>query len=193
MYASNCASTLTSLPASRWLPPFGETGGWPFCIALDSLIGIDSSKPETGKEDASVEGNGDGNGQVPPGQTEDGDGNIVNNGSNMAPGLNRGEHIDKPANPNKPDKPENPGTEDKDNKKANKANKGTQSTSRRSPPNGEPAVGLLRAFSLNAIIKPLRRNPPSQRPARTTPLSRATATETVRFLRDRPKMVMETS
>ena len=43
----------------------------------------------------------------------------------MAPGLNRGEHIDKPDNPNKPDKPENPGTEDKDDKKANKANKGT--------------------------------------------------------------------
>lgn len=84
-----------------------------------------SAKLETGKEDASVEGNGDGNGQVPPGQTEDGDGNIVNNGSNMAPGLNRGDKIDKPENPNKPDKPENPGTEDKDDKKANKANKGT--------------------------------------------------------------------
>lgn len=85
----------------------------------------ESTKPETGKEDASAEGNGDGNGQVPPGQTEDGDGNIVNPGGNMAPGLNRGEHIDKPDNPNKPDKPENPGTEDKDDKKANKANKGT--------------------------------------------------------------------
>ena len=85
----------------------------------------ESTKPETGKEDASVEGNGDGNGQVPPGQTEDGDGNIVNPGGNMAPGLNRGEHIDKPDNHNKPDKPENPGTEDKDDKKANKANKGT--------------------------------------------------------------------
>ncbi len=94
-------------------------------MALASFIGIDSFKPETGKEDASVEGNGDGNGQVPPGQTEDGDGNIVNPGGNMAPGLNRGEHIDKPDNPNKPDKPENPGTEDKDDKKANKANKGT--------------------------------------------------------------------
>lgn len=65
------------------------------------------------------------NGQVPPGQTEDGDGNIVNNGGNMAPGLNRGEKIDKPENPNKPEKPENPGSEDKDDKKANKANKGT--------------------------------------------------------------------
>ena len=85
----------------------------------------ESTKPETGKEDASVEGNGDGNGQVPPGQTEDVDGNIVNPGGNMAPGLNRGEHIDKPDNPNKPDKPENPGTEDKDDKKANKANSGT--------------------------------------------------------------------
>lgn len=84
-----------------------------------------SNKPETGKGDASVEGNGDGNGQVPPGQTEDGDGNIVNNGGNMAPGLNRGDKIDKPENPNKPDKPENPGTEDKDDKKANKANSGT--------------------------------------------------------------------
>lgn len=102
-----------------------ETGHWPFCMTLTSLIGIDSSNPETGKEDASVEGNGDGNGQVPPGQTEDGDGNIVNPGGNMAPGLNRGDKIDKPENPNKPDKPENPGTEDKDDKKANKANKGT--------------------------------------------------------------------
>ena len=43
----------------------------------------------------------------------------------MAPGLNRGEKIDKPENPNKPEKPENPGSEDKDDKKANKANKGT--------------------------------------------------------------------
>ena len=77
------------------------------------------------KENASIEGNGDGNGQVPPGQTEDEDGTIVNPGGNVAPGLNRGEQIDKPDNPNKPDKPENPGTEDKDDKKANKANKGT--------------------------------------------------------------------
>ena len=71
------------------------------------------------KEDATIEGNGDGNGQVPPGQHEDEDGNIVNNGGNMAPGLNRGDKIDKPDNPNKPDKPENPGTENKDDKKAN--------------------------------------------------------------------------
>ena len=85
----------------------------------------DSNKPETGKTDASVEGNGDGNGQVPPGQTEDENGNIVNGGGNMAPGLNRGNKLDKPENPNKPSKPENPGTEDKSDKKANKANKGT--------------------------------------------------------------------
>lgn len=64
-----------------------------------------STKPETGKDDATVEGNG----QVPPGQHEDEDGTIVNNGGNVAPGLNRGEHIDNPENPNKPDKPENPG------------------------------------------------------------------------------------
>ena len=94
-------------------------------MALASLIGIDSSKPENGKENASVEGDGDGNGEIPPGQAEDDDGNIVNPGGNVAPGLNRGEHIDKPANPNKPVKPENPGTEDKDDKKANKANSGT--------------------------------------------------------------------
>ena len=97
-------------------------------FSLDAIIkpaADESTKPETGKEDASVEGNGDGNGQVPPGQTEDGDGNIVNNGGNMAPGLNRGEHIDKPDNPNKPDKPENPGTEDSADSKVNKANSGT--------------------------------------------------------------------
>lgn len=69
------------------------------------------------KEDATIEGNGDGNGQVPPGQHEDG--NIVNNGGNMAPGLNRGDKIDKPDNPNKPDKSKKTGTEDKDDKKAN--------------------------------------------------------------------------
>ena len=85
----------------------------------------DSNKPETGKEDATIEGNGDGNGQVPPGQHEDEDGTIVNPGGNVAPGLNRGDKIDKPENPNKPSKPENPGTEDKDDKKANKANSGT--------------------------------------------------------------------
>ena len=43
------------------------------------------------KDDASVEGNGDGNGQVPPGQTEEEDGTIVNPGGHMPPGLNRGE------------------------------------------------------------------------------------------------------
>ena len=79
----------------------------------------------TVKEDASVEGNGDGNGQVPPGQTEDEDGNIVNPGGHMPPGLNRGEKGEKPDNPNKPDKPDNPGTEDSADKKANKAGKGT--------------------------------------------------------------------
>ena len=60
----------------------------------------------TVKEDASIEGNGDGNGQVPL-------------------GLNRGEKGEKPDNPNKPDKPDNPGTEDSADKKANKAGKGT--------------------------------------------------------------------
>ena len=62
---------------------------------------------------------------MPPGQTEDEDGTIVNPGGNVAPGLNRGEHIDKPDNPNKPDKPENPGTEDSTDSKVNKANSGT--------------------------------------------------------------------
>ncbi len=85
----------------------------------------ETDKPETGKEDASVEGNGDGNGQVPPGQTEDGDGSIVNPGGHMPPGLNRGEKGEKPNNPNKPEKPDNPGTEDNTDKQANKANKGT--------------------------------------------------------------------
>ena len=93
--------------------------------ADSSKAANDSNKLETGKADASVEGNGDGNGQVPPGQTEDENGNIVNGGGNMAPGLNRGNKLDKPENPNKPSKPENPGTEDKSDKKANKANKGT--------------------------------------------------------------------
>ena len=79
----------------------------------------------TGKDGASVEGNGDGNGQVPPGQTEDEDGNIVNPGGHMPPGLNRGEKGEKPDNPNKPEKPDNPGSEDSADKKANKANKGT--------------------------------------------------------------------
>lgn len=82
----------------------------------------ESGKPETGKEDATIEGNGDGNGQVPPGQTEDEDGNIVNPGGHMPPALNRGDKGEKPDNPNKPD---NPRTEDKTDKQANKANKGT--------------------------------------------------------------------
>ncbi len=85
----------------------------------------EGNKPETGKDDASIEGNGDGNGQVPPGQTEDGDSNIVNPGGHMPPGLNRGEKGEKPDNPNKPTKPDNPGTEDNTDKQANKANKGT--------------------------------------------------------------------
>ena len=79
----------------------------------------------TGKDDASIEGNGDGNGQVPPGQTEEEDGTIVNPGGNTPPGLNRGEKGEKPDNSNKPVKPDNPGTEDSTDKKANKANKGT--------------------------------------------------------------------
>ena len=91
----------------------------------DSGDSSESNKPETGKENATIDGNGDGNGQIPPGMTEDEDGNIVNPGGNMPPGLNRGEKGEKPDNPDKPEKPENPGTEDKDDKKANKANKGT--------------------------------------------------------------------
>ena len=55
----------------------------------------------------------------------DEDGNIVNNGGNTPPGLNRREKGDKPDNPNKPEKPGNPGTEDSSDKKANKAQKGT--------------------------------------------------------------------
>ena len=77
--------------------------------ATDASAEEASTKPESGKDDTTVEGNGDGNGQVPPGQHEDEDGTIVNNGGNVAPGLNRSEHIDKPENPNKPNKPENPG------------------------------------------------------------------------------------
>ena len=77
--------------------------------ATDAPAEEASTKPESGKDDTTVEGNGDGNGQVPPGQHEDEDGTIVNNGGNVAPGLNRSEHIDKPENPNKPNKPENPG------------------------------------------------------------------------------------
>ena len=120
----NAAATneaLLQLAAETAEPDAAE----PETPATDAPAEEASTKPETGKDDATVEGNGDGNGQVPPGQTEDEDGTIVNPGGNVAPGLNRGEHIDKPENPNKPDKPENPGTEDKDDKKANKANSGT--------------------------------------------------------------------
>lgn len=53
------------------------------------------------------------------------EGNIVNPGGHMPPGLNRGEKGEKPDNPNKPVKPDNPGTEDSADKKANEANKGT--------------------------------------------------------------------
>ena len=55
----------------------------------------------------------------------DEDGNIVNNGGHMPPGLNRGEKPDKDDNPNPPEVPEDPGTEDSSDKSANKANKGT--------------------------------------------------------------------
>lgn len=75
-----------------------------------------NGEPEStnsGNDDATIEGNGNGNGEVPPGQSEDEDGNIVNNGGNMAPGLNRGTKIEKPDNPNPPSAPVNPGTEDK--------------------------------------------------------------------------------
>ena len=68
---------------------------------------------------------GNGNGEVPPGQNVDEDGNIVNNGGHMPPGLNRGEKPDKDDNPNPPEVPEDPGTEDSSDKSANKANKGT--------------------------------------------------------------------
>ena len=43
---------------------------------------------------------GNGNGEVPPGQDVDEYGNIVNNGGNTPPGLNRREKADKPENPN---------------------------------------------------------------------------------------------
>ena len=49
---------------------------------------------------------GNGNGEVPPGQNVDEDGNIVNNGGHMPPGLNRGEKPDKDDNPNPPEVPE---------------------------------------------------------------------------------------
>ena len=74
----------------------------------------------TGKDDATVPGNGDGNGQVPPGQTEDDEGGIKNPAGHYPPGLNRGKKPDKPENPDKPGKPENPGTEDKSDRKAQK-------------------------------------------------------------------------
>lgn len=79
-----------------------------------------TSGDDTGKDDATIDGNGDGNGQVPPGQSEDEDGNIVNKGGNISPGLNRGNKIDKPVNPNRPAFPDNPGTEDASDTKANK-------------------------------------------------------------------------
>ena len=41
------------------------------------------------------------NGEVPPGQNVDEDGNIVNNDGNTPPGLNRRKKADKPENPNK--------------------------------------------------------------------------------------------
>ena len=46
---------------------------------------------------------GNGNGEVPPGQNVDEDGNIVNDGGHMPPGLNRGEKPDKGDNPNPPE------------------------------------------------------------------------------------------
>ena len=70
---------------------------------------------------------GNGNGEVPPGQNVDENGNIVNNGGNTPPGLNRRnkEKPDKDDNPNKPEKPDNPGSEDKTDSSANKAQQGT--------------------------------------------------------------------
>ena len=62
---------------------------------------------------------GNGNGEVPPGQNVDEDGNIVNNGGHMPPGLNRREKPDKDDNPNPPEVPEDPGTEDSSDKSAN--------------------------------------------------------------------------
>ena len=68
---------------------------------------------------------GNGNEEVPPGQNVDEDGNIVNNGGNTPPGLNRREKTDKEENPNPPSVPENPGTEDSDDASVNSAQKGT--------------------------------------------------------------------
>ena len=55
----------------------------------------------------------------------DEDGNIVNNGGNIPPGLNRRDKTDKEENPNPPETPENPGTEDSDDAQVNSAGKGT--------------------------------------------------------------------
>lgn len=85
----------------------------------------ESGKPETGKPDATVEGNGDGNGQLPGGMTEDEEGGVQNPAGHYPPGQNRGEKPDKPENPNKPEKPDKPGQEGKDDQQANKAQKGT--------------------------------------------------------------------
>ena len=91
---------------------------------------VDSTETEDSSDNSSS-GNpegfewGNGNGEVPPGQNVDEDGNIVNNDGNTPPGLNRREKAEKPENLNKPDKPENPGTEDSSDKKANKAQQGT--------------------------------------------------------------------
>ena len=46
----------------------------------------------------------------------DEDGNIVNNGGHMPPGMNRGEKPDKDDNPNPPEVPEDPGKEDSSDK-----------------------------------------------------------------------------
>ena len=69
----------------------------------------DSENTETTEEDGNnPEGFewGNGNGEVPPGQNVDEDGNIVNDGGHMPPGLNRGEKPDKDDNPNPPEVPE---------------------------------------------------------------------------------------
>ena len=86
----------------------------------------DSSNNGTSKNSEGFEW-GNGNGEVPPGQNVDENGNIVNNGGNTPPGLNRRnkEKPDKDDNPNKPEKPDNPGSEDKTDSSANKAQQGT--------------------------------------------------------------------
>ncbi len=70
---------------------------------------------------------GNGNGEVPPGQNVDENGNITNNGGNTPPGLNRRnkEKPDKDDNPNKPVKQDNPGSENKSDSSTNKAQQGT--------------------------------------------------------------------